>query len=477
MTEYSVPIIIDGVERRTSSFYDVVNPSNGRVCHRSVAASSDDAFAAIESSAIAFREWRKSTPSIRRDILLKAADIMERRSNELAEYMIVETGASEGWTEFNLKNTMDLMRDIAGRVSSIVGTAPTLADSDRSGIIIKEPYGVVFAVAPWNSPYILGARAVIQPIAAGNTVVLKGSELSPRCLCAIVSVLNEAGLPKGVLNFISTDEPNAAEVTRTIIGHRHVKKITFTGSTSVGRIIAELAAKHLKPVVLELGGQAPAIVWKDANLDLAAISCAAGSFLYAGQCCMSTERIIVHKDVCEEFKKKFVAAIPTISPAKEESTLMITGAGAKKTSRLVQDAEKQGAVLTRIDIGPTSIDNLETRLQPVVIGNVATTMDIYRHENFGPTAYIIEVSSEEEALVIANDTEYGLASAIFTEDLRVGLRFARQIEAGAVHINNMSIHDEAALPHGGCKATGYGRFNTDVGLSEWYRTKNITWRN
>ncbi|CAJ2509534.1 Uu.00g145600.m01.CDS01 [Anthostomella pinea] len=297
-----------------------------------------------------------------------------------------------------------------------------------------------------NSPYILGMRATILPIAAGNTVVLKGSELSPRSMWAIVCVLQEAGLPRGVLNFISTDISRASSVSKAIIAHPQVKKVNFTGSTAVGRIVAVLAAQHLKPALLELGGQAPAIVCEDANLDLAAQCCVAGAFMYAGQCCMATERIIVQKS--------------------DETALMINPQGVKKVTRLLEDAEAKGATITRP--GSDAVDSLNTgsRLRPSVLTGVTCDMDTYRNENFGPTVSIFEFETDEEALAIAHDTDYGLAAAVYTEDLRRGLRFARALEIGAVHINNMSLHDESALPHGGFKATGYGKFNTVFGLSE-----------
>ncbi|KAI1075522.1 aldehyde dehydrogenase domain-containing protein [Whalleya microplaca] len=476
MSDYTVPIIINDEERHTPNLFEVVNPSNGQVCHRSVAATPEDAIAAVEASAIALAKWRNSLPSFRRDIFLKAAEIMEKRWKELSEYMTIETGSSEGWIAFSLNNAVDLLRDIAGRVSSIVGTVPTCSDPERSAMIFKEPYGVVFAVVPWNSPYILGMRAIILPIAAGNTVVLKGSELSPRCLWAIVSVLQQAGLPKGVLNFISTNPPLASSVTQAVISHPEVKKITFTGSTAVGRIVATLAAENLKPVVLELGGQGSTIVWDDADLDMAAKCTVAGAFMYAGQCCMSTERVIVHKTVRQEFEKKLLAAIPTVFPSKDELTLMINVNGVDKVQQLLKDAKNKGASMTQIDINSADSSNPANRFQPTILSGVTPDMDIYKCENFGPTASLFEVSTEEEAISIVNDTKYGLFSAVFTEDLRRGLRLAHDIEAGSVHINNMSIHDESVLPHGGCKSSGYGRFNTEVGLSEWLRTKNVTWR-
>lgn len=319
-------------------------------------------------------------------------------------------------------------------------------------------------------------RAVILPIAAGCTVVFKGSELSPRVMHGIVDSLHEAGLPKGVLNFITSSPSNAAAVTEALIANPEVKKINFTGSTNVGRIIGKLAGQHLKPVVLELGGKAPAIIWEDADLDNAAMQCTLGAFLYSGQICMSTERILVHKKISSAFQEKFLQAIDKVFPSSGEAPILITGAAVEKTKKLVKDAASKGASI----VSGGSVDAEEaskTRLRPIVVAKVTPEMDLYKTETFGPAVSIIEVETEEEALRVANDTEYGLSSAVFTEDLRTGLRFARGIEVGAVHINQMTVHDESALPHGGVKSSGYGRFNATEGLEEWTRTKTVTWKN
>jgi acyl-CoA reductase-like NAD-dependent aldehyde dehydrogenase len=315
---------------------------------------------------------------------------------------------------------------------------------------------------------------VAFPIGAGNTAILKASELSPRVFWGIASCFQEAGLPKGVLNLIVHAPAAAAAVTSALVTNPAVKKINFTGSTAVGRIIARQAGEHLKPILLELGGKAPAIVWEDADLELAASQCALGAFLHAGQICMSTERILVHKNVRAEFEQKLSAAIQKIFPATDDAPVLISGVAVEKNKKLLADAVSKGASIL---VGSPETEEIsKTRMRPVVINGVTPEMDIYKTESFGPTVSLIEVETEEEALRIANDTEYGLSSAVFTEDLRRGLRFAKEIETGAVHINAMTVHDEANLPHGGAKASGYGRFNS-IGLDEWVRTKNITYKN
>ncbi len=291
---------------------------------------------------------------------------------------------------------------------------------------------------------------------------------------ALCSVLAEAGLPKGALNFIVADPSNAAPTTTALVAHPEVKKINFTGSTVVGRIIGRLAGEHLKPVLMELGGKAPAIVWADADLDLAADQCALGAFLNAGQVCMSTERIVVHKKVRAAFEHKIRASTEKFFSSKGDAPILIQQRGADKARKLVRDAAAKGAILA----GPGADAGDEaggTRMRPVIVTGVTQEMDIYMTESFGPAVSLFEVETEEEALRIANDTEYGLSSAVFTEDLRTGLRLARGIETGAVHINNMSVHDESALPHGGAKSSGFGRFNA-ASIEEWVRTKTVTYR-
>ena len=315
---------------------------------------------------------------------------------------------------------------------------------------------------------------MLFPIAAGNTAILKGSEMSPRTMWGLCSVFHEAGLPDGVLNLVFHEPANAPAITKMLVADPHIKKINFTGSTLVGRIIGQLAGEHLKPVLLELGGKAPAIVWEDADLDNAAVQCALGAFFNSGQVCMSTERIIVHKTVRAEFEKKLVGAVDNIFGGQNDALVLINAAGVAKNKKLIDDALGKGASLLYGDANAT--ESSPTRMRPVIINNVNTEMDIYKTESFGPTVSVYEVETEEEALRIANDTEYGLTSAVFTEDLRRGLRLAKEIETGAVHINSMTIHDESALPHGGAKASGHGRFNATHGLSEWVRTKTITFK-
>jgi len=472
---HTVPFLINGSDHTSERAVDVVSPASGEVVHRYHSADVEDANAAVEAAAEAFKSWRKTRPSERRDLFLKAAEIMEKRRDELRKYSMSETGSDATWADFDISTGISHLKEVAGRIGTLEGAIPTVSDPNTTALVLREPYGVVVAIAPWNAPYILGTRSVVFPMAAGNTVVFKASEVSPRTLWAIADVFREAGLPDGVLNVIFHERANAAAVTAALIEHPEVKKINFTGSTPVGRIIGKLAGENLKPVILELGGKAPAIVWEDADLDLAALQCTLGAFMNSGQVCMSTERILVHKNVKDEFEKKLSATIEQVFSSKGDAPILIASAPVAKNKALIKDAISKGASL--VHGNPDVEESSKTRMRPIVVRDVTTEMDIYKSESFGPTVSLMAIETEEEAIKIANDTEYGLSSAVFTSDLQRGLRIAREIETGAVHINNMSIHDESGLPHGGAKASGYGRFGASAGLDEWTRTKNITFRN
>ncbi|ROV94323.1 hypothetical protein VMCG_08675 [Cytospora schulzeri] len=474
----TVPFWIGGKEVISARTFDVYNPALGKVAHKCSSATGADAQAAVDAAAKALPAWKAMVPTKRREIFLRAAELLEKRRDELATTMVEELGVARQWADFNITTAKDFTLDVAGRTVTIEGSAPTPQDPNTGAMVVKEPFGVVLAIAPWNAPYILGTRSVIFPMAAGNTVVFKGSELSPKTMWGICSVFAEAGLPDGVLNYIVHETRNAAAITEQLIASPPVKKVNFTGSTLVGRVIGRLAGENLKPVLLELGGKAPAVVWEDADLDLAADQCALGAFLNAGQICMSTERIIVHRAVRDVFERKLLASVDRFFPGAAEAPLLIHEPAVEKNKKLLRDARDKGAtlLLNRDFDDEAGGSSGPARLRPTVVKGVTEDMDLYRTESFGPIVSLYEVETEEEALRLANDTEYGLTSAVFTEDLRRGLRFAKGIETGACHINSMSVHDESALPHGGANASGYGRFCGSGGLEEWVRTKTITYR-
>jgi benzaldehyde dehydrogenase (NAD) len=332
---------------------------------------------------------------------------------------------------------------------------------------------VVFGIAPWNAPIILGVRAVAMPLACGNTVVLKSSEVCPATHEMIGSVLQEAGLGDGVVNVISSDVKDAQAVSEAIIGHPAVKRINFTGSSRVGRILALLAAKYLKPILLELGGKAPLLVLADADIDAAVDATVFGAFANQGQICMSTERVIVERAVADEFAQKLakrVAALPVGNPNEGEFVLgsVVGPATVERVQHLVAQAVEQGA---KVLCGG---DAKGTIMPGVVVDHVTPAMTLFREESFGPQVSITRVESVDEAVRLANDSEYGLSAAVFTRDLARGIDVARRIESGICHINGPTVHDEAQMPFGGVKSSGYGRFGGKAGVDAFTELRWIT---
>ncbi|KAG4034815.1 hypothetical protein MFRU_002g01660 [Monilinia fructicola] len=469
----TIPLLIDNESHQpiSSKTFPVHSPFDNSLLHNCVSASASDIDLALNTAQEAYPAWRNLPPPQKRDIFLRAAEILLEQKATLEETMIQETGSDPIWAGFNTHIAREGLLDVAGRITSIEGSIPTLSEHGRSALIYREPYGVILGAAPWNAPYILGFRSVTYALAAGNCAILKAPEFSPKCSWHICDILHRAGLPKGVLTFIALSTEDASPRTTQMIESPIIKKINFTGSTRIGRIYGELAGKNLKPVILELGGKANVIVWEDADLKLAAAECAKGAFLHSGQICMSTERVLVHKNVAAEFEAEFAAATAQIFPSL--STLINPHGVSKNASLIADSLSKGGSILHGTAPLPASAPT--TKMSPVILKSVTPSMAIYQEEAFGPTVSVIEFSTEDEALRIANDTEYGLAAGIFTRDLQRGLRMARAIESGAVHINghNGSVHDEAALPHGGMKNSGFGRFGS-MGLGEWVRTKTVT---
>ncbi len=338
---------------------------------------------------------------------------------------------------------------------------------------VRQPAGVVLGMAPWNAPIILGVRAVALPLACGNTVILKGSELCPATHGLIVEAFQEAGLPKGVVNFVTNAPADAAAVVEAMIAHPAVRRINFTGSTRVGKIIAESCARHLKPAVLELGGKAPLIILADADLDAAVSAAAFGAFANSGQICMSTERIIVDDNIASEFVSRLAAkakALPLGDPRKGPVVLgsVVDKSTVERCNALIEDAVSKGAVV----VCGGKADS--TLFPATLLDHVTPDMNIYSDESFGPVKGIVRVNGDEEAIACANDNEYGLASAVFSRDTARAMRVAQRIESGICHINGPTVHDEAQMPFGGVKGSGIGRFGGKAGVAEFTDLRWIT---
>ena len=466
-------LLIGGETRHTAAEFERRDPVTGGVATRAAAATVADAVAAADAAEAAFPAWSARGPNERRAMLSRAAAALEARAGDFVAAMMAETGATEGWVRFNLMLAASMIREAASLTTQVAGE---VIPSDKPGCIalaIREAAGVVLGIAPWNAPIILGVRAIATPLACGNTVILKASEICPRTHGLIVEAFIDAGFTGGIVNLITNAPRDAADIVGALIDHKAVRRVNFTGSTTVGRLVAVRAAQNLKPVLLELGGKAPLLVLDDADLDEAVKAAAFGAFMNQGQICMSTERIIVIDSVADAFVAKFKTKVATLATGDPRTGKTPLGAvvdlnSVRHVEELVADALKGGAEM----INGGDADGV---LMPAsVIDKVIPSMRLFREESFGPVVAVIRARNEAHAIELANDTEYGLAAAVFTRDTARGLRVARQIKSGICHINGPTVHDEAQMPFGGVKASGYGRFGGKAGIDAFTELRWIT---
>ena len=338
---------------------------------------------------------------------------------------------------------------------------------------VRQPAGVVLGIAPWNAPIILAVRAIATPLACGNTVILKGSEICPATHGLIIEALQEAGLPKGVVNFVTNAPADAAAVVEAMVSHPAVRRVNFTGSTHVGKLIAAACAKYLKPVVLELGGKAPLVVLDDADVDAAVDAAVFGAFANSGQICMSTERIVVDASIADEFVAKLsarAAGLPLGDPRQGPVVLgsVVDMSTAHRCNALIDDAIAKGAKLV---LGEKATSTL---VPATLIDHVTSEMRIFHEEAFGPVKGIVRVRGVEEAVACANDNEFGLAAAVFGRDIARAFQVASRIESGICHINGPTVHDEAQMPFGGVKGSGIGHFGGKAGIEAFTELRWIT---
>lgn len=469
-------LTIDNIARDASSgrVFERRGPVSEAVVTTAAAATADDARDAADSAHAAFATWSRTGPTERRRILLRAADILESKIGDFASAMALEIGSAEPWSGFNVMGSAALFREAAGLVTQIQGeTIPT----DKPGALsmtLRQPVGVILSIVPWNGPVLLAARALAYPIACGNTVVFKASENSPKTHALIAEAFYEAGLPPGVLNFVTNAPEDAVEVIDALIAHPAVRRINFTGSTRVGRIIAEKAARQLKPCLLELGGKAPFVVLDDADLEGAVSAAIFGSFLYQGQICMSTERFVVDEAVADAFVARFAErakALPVGDPADGAACVvgpLISRSSGDRINALLDDALARGAVLVAGGRADGAV------MPATILDRVAPGMAVYDEETFGPITTVVRVRGVEEAVRVANDTLYGLSAAVFGADVTRALAVAARIESGSVHINGATVQNEPQAPYGGLKQSGYGRFDGRAVIDQFTEVKWVT---
>lgn len=464
------PLLIDGIEENNSQelIYDVENPFKSRsMLYRAQGASVEDIERAVKSSFQAFQTWKGSSYEKRRKVLENVAALLESRRDYFVE-LLEEMGLSTSFANFNIDLSLGIIRECAANVSVPLGSVPQTLDGQPYAIVLNEPLGPILSIAPWNAPVILCIRSIAGPIAAGCSVVLKTSEQSPLIHFELARLFTDAGVPAGLVNSINHNSETAAKITEALVSSPYIKKITFTGSSQVGKIIATMAAKHLKPILLELGGKSAAIVTESANIHEAAEKILNSAFAHNGQICMSTERVYVVNEIYDEFmkaiSKTFIKFTSTKTSLPQRSTKQ-----AAKIESLLKNAVKHDE-----EVFCGKILRNDAYIEPLILKDVSEDKEIYDCETFGPVFFINRVTSINEAIQKVNTSRYGLSTAIWSSDIIGALDIARSIESGAVHINGNTVHDEPTLPHGGVKESGYGRFNGLWGLREFQYTKTIT---
>ena len=462
---------VDAVDGQT--FTDM-NPFTEEEFARVAAGKQADAQRAIEAAQSAFPAWAATSPSFRRQILLKAADVLENKREQLVQWLINETGSTFGMAMFQSFYAPTILREAASSVSARKGE---VLASDIPGafyMVQRQPVGVVGGISPWNAPLILSMRAICMPIALGNTVVLKPAPDSPVSGgVAMAQIFEEAGLPAGVLNVVTHDLAATAAIGDELVSNPRVKRLSFTGSTAVGRSLAEKCGKHLKRIALELGGHNPLLVLKDADIDQAVNIAAFGAFLHQGQICMSVRRIIVDHVVADAFTEKFVRKVQSLKvgdPRQHDTVIgpLINQVQLARVKANVDESIRDGAKAL------CGAKNEGLCYHPTVLVGAPPRSTVYCEETFGPVVTILPVSGIEEALAVANESSYGLSSAVLTKDYEQGLWLADRLETGMVHINDSTVLDEPQVPFGGIKNSGLGRMGGNLAIDEFTETKWIS---
>ncbi len=427
----------------------------------------------MSAAADAFPGWWHTAPEEKQRIFLKAADVLESRAQDVAGWLTRETGSTFGFAMFQLHFVPGLLRQAAALAYAPIGEVIP-SDSGQFAMGLRRPVGVVGAIAPWNAALILSARSIAAPLALGNTVVLKPSELSPYSGGLLWGeIFAEAGLPAGALEIVTHAPGDAAAIGDELVENPAVRRLNFTGSTATGRRLAEAAGRQLKRIVLELGGYNPLIVLADADVDYAVNATTFGAFLHQGQICMSTRKIIVERAIADEFTARLAEKTKTLKAGdpNEHDTIVgpLINEGALDLVRSrVADAVAKGATLLAGGeaVGPC--------YQATLLADVPADSDFAKHETFGPVAAIEVAEDADEAVARANATAYGLSSGIITQNADRGFALAQRIEAGIVHVNDQTVGDEPQMPFGGVKDSGFGRFGGSAVIDEFTDLRWVT---
>jgi acyl-CoA reductase-like NAD-dependent aldehyde dehydrogenase len=461
------------VDAAEGGAFDDLDPFTGDVVARVAAAGREDARRAVEAASNAFPAWWQAPPAEKQRVFLKAADLLDSRSEDVGGWLTRETGSAFGFSMFQLHFVSGLFRQVAGLPYAPIGEVIP-SDIGQFAMGLRRPVGVVGAIAPWNAALILSARSIAAPLALGNTVVLKPSELSPYSGGLLWGeIFAEAGLPPGVLNIVTHAPGEAQAIADELVENPAVRRINFTGSTATGRKLAEAAGAQLKRVVLELGGYNPLIVLADADVEYAVNAAAFGAFMHQGQICMSARKILVERPIADEFVSKLAEKTKGLKagdPREHDTVIgpLITESALDLVRSRVDQAVEKGAKLL------AGGDAVGSCYQATLLADVPEDSDFAKDETFGPVAAIEVVDSADEAVEKANATSYGLSSGIITSDADRGLVLAQQIEAGIVHVNDQPVGDEPQMPFGGVKDSGFGRFGGTAVIDEFTELRWVT---
>jgi len=454
--------------------FEVFNPATGEPIGSALDAGLSQVQAAIAAAERALPTWSAATAYERSAVLYRAHQLMMERQRTLAELMTAEQGKPLKAAMNEVKYAADFLLWFAEEAKRIYGETIPSARSDQRFLVLKQPVGVVGAITPWNYPISMLTRKLGPALAAGCTAVLKPAEATPLCAVAVFEILHDAGLPPGVANLVTVRDPKP--VGEIFCTHPAIRKLTFTGSTAVGKHLAQAAAPQLKRVSMELGGHAPFIVFDDADPVHAAKGVSLVKFLNTGQACISPNRIFVQRGILAPFLETLESRVAKLqagdgmSPATSIGPL-INEAAVEKVDRQVQDAITKGATLHTG--GQRLVENGLDRgcfYAPTLLSGVNSDMVIYREETFGPVAAVIPFDDEKEVVAMANDTDYGLAAYIYTQNLSRALRTFEQLNFGIIGINDINP-TSAAAPFGGMKESGLGREGAREGIEEYLETK------
>ena len=475
MTSVSGDLYINGgwTGADGGSRFDVLNPSTGDVFREVADANRTDAKSAIEAANAAFPAWSGMNHAQRARILHKAGDILEARADDVRAVLIEEGGSWIGKSMFEMGYASGVFRAAAAAAYQVNGEILP-SEHGKISLVLRVPLGVVSVISPWNFPMILSSRGFAPALAVGNCVVLKPSEETPIAGGLLFAeILEEAGVPPGVFNVITCSRDNVAEVGDELISNPLVHGISFTGSTAVGSKIAAQAGGLLKKCCVELGGKDALIVLDDADIEHAVNAATFGSFMHQGQICMSVERIVVHEAIADEFTEKLVANTRKLKMGDPHELAncigpVINDTQLGKIRSQVDDAIAAGAKLL------CGGNNDGRFFEPTVLGDVTRDMRIFREETFGPVASITRAKDDDEAIEIANDSDYGLSSGIMTKNEERGLSIAQRLKTGMAHINDSSINDEPHVPFGGIGASGLGRHGGKPGIDTFTELRWVT---